>query len=73
MQHLRWPPLPPVGQNRGKRKPGKPGSGKGDLPIQNAKKLPPELQECQLRHERELREAQVEQAFEEIFGEKPLF
>ena len=44
MQHLRWPPLPPLGQNRGKRKPGKPGSNKRDLPIQNAKKLPPELQ-----------------------------
>ncbi len=42
LQRLRWPPLPPIGMNRGKKHQRLPG--KNSLPIQNAKKLPPELQ-----------------------------
>jgi 23S rRNA pseudouridine1911/1915/1917 synthase len=42
IQRLRWPPLPPKGMNRGKKH----GRSLGDKrqPIQNAKKIPPELQ-----------------------------
>ncbi len=42
LQHLRWPPLPPLGMNKGK----KVGGPKFKQPagIHNAKKLPPELQ-----------------------------
>ncbi len=43
IQRLRWPPLPPKGMNKGTRA-SKSGPVKGSLPIQNAKKLPPELQ-----------------------------
>lgn len=43
MQRLRWPPLPPKGMNRG-RVSDKRRLTKKTLPIQNAKKLPPELQ-----------------------------
>lgn len=43
IQRLRWPPLPPKGMNKGvRREPTK--ASKDSLPIQNAKKLPPELQ-----------------------------
>jgi 23S rRNA pseudouridine1911/1915/1917 synthase len=42
VQHLRWPPLPPKGMNRGRR-PSRPSVHK-TTPIQNAKKIPPELQ-----------------------------
>ncbi len=45
LQRLRWPPLPPLGMNRGRRQPSpKGGRNKRELPIHNAKKLPPELQ-----------------------------
>lgn len=50
IQRLRWPPLPPKGMNRGKRHGQQVGgvnrrtADKHRLPIQNAKKLPPELQ-----------------------------
>lgn len=43
IQRLRWPPLPPKGMNKGTRA-SKPKPSKDALPIQNAKKLPPELQ-----------------------------
>jgi 23S rRNA pseudouridine1911/1915/1917 synthase len=42
IQRLRWPPLPPKGMNKGVRKDTRPI--KGALPIQNSKKLPPQLQ-----------------------------
>jgi 23S rRNA pseudouridine1911/1915/1917 synthase len=42
VQRLRWPPLPPKGMNKGVRKDPRPV--KGALPIQNPKKIPPELQ-----------------------------
>ncbi len=42
LQRLRWPPLPPKGMNRGKKH--QRPLGKKSLSIQNAKKLPPELQ-----------------------------
>ncbi len=42
LQRLRWPPLPPEGMNKGKKRP--PGQFKKELAIHNAKKLPPELQ-----------------------------
>lgn len=45
LQHLRWPPLPPIGMNRGRKNQNlKGGRAKRELPIHNAKKLPPELQ-----------------------------
>ncbi|MEZ6134504.1 MAG: RluA family pseudouridine synthase [Pirellulaceae bacterium] len=45
IQRLRWPPLPPVGMNRGRKEQSlKGGRRKHSLPIHNAKKLPPELQ-----------------------------
>jgi 23S rRNA pseudouridine1911/1915/1917 synthase len=42
LQHLRWPPLPPIGMNKGKKK----GGPKFKQPpqIHNAKKLPVEYQ-----------------------------
>lgn len=43
MLRLRWPPLPPVGMNRGRRQHDR-RRGKQPAHIQNAKKLPPELQ-----------------------------
>ncbi len=43
-QRLRWPPLPPVGMNRGRMQARKRGNRGRPLPIHNAKKLPPELQ-----------------------------
>lgn len=42
LQHLRWPPLPPLGMNKGKKVGGP--KFKQPLGIHNAKKLPPELQ-----------------------------
>jgi 23S rRNA pseudouridine1911/1915/1917 synthase len=45
LQHMRWPPLPPIGMNRGRKNQNlKGGRAKRELPIHNAKKLPPELQ-----------------------------
>jgi 23S rRNA pseudouridine1911/1915/1917 synthase len=43
MQKLRWPPLPPVGMNKGKRETNRSRSKKRPGHIQNLKKLPPEL------------------------------
>ena len=42
LQQMRWPPLPPLGMNKGKKR----GSSRvqQQRPIHNAKKLPPELQ-----------------------------
>ncbi len=42
LQHVRWPPLPPLGMNKGKKR----GGSRVQQPraIHNAKKLPPELQ-----------------------------
>ncbi|MCA9134291.1 MAG: hypothetical protein KDA45_14080, partial [Planctomycetales bacterium] len=42
LQQMRWPPLPPKGMNRGKKH--GPPQGKPGRAIQNAKKLPPQLQ-----------------------------
>ncbi|MCA9127362.1 MAG: RluA family pseudouridine synthase [Planctomycetales bacterium] len=42
--HLRWPPLPPKGMNRGKFRTNQRRRHSPNLAIQNAKKLPPELQ-----------------------------
>lgn len=42
IQRLRWPPLPPKGMNKGVRR--QTGTKQGALPIQNNKKIPPELQ-----------------------------
>ncbi|MCA9191756.1 MAG: RluA family pseudouridine synthase [Planctomycetales bacterium] len=44
IQRLRWPPLPPKGMNRGRRPSNERRGRTGNPPIQNAKKLPPELQ-----------------------------
>jgi len=45
IQRLRWPPLPPIGMNRGRKQQSlKGGRLKNEIPIHNAKKLPPELQ-----------------------------
>lgn len=43
IQRLRWPPLPPVGMNRGRRQTNLKRAQQGKE-IQNAKKLPAELQ-----------------------------
>jgi 23S rRNA pseudouridine1911/1915/1917 synthase len=43
MQRLRWPPLPPNGQNKGNA-PKVHYPGQGFLPIQKENRLPPELQ-----------------------------
>ncbi len=42
LQQLRWPPLPPLGMNKGKKRGG--SRVQQQRPIHNAKKLPPELQ-----------------------------
>ncbi|QDV28044.1 RluA family pseudouridine synthase [Aureliella helgolandensis] len=45
LQHLRWPPLPPKGMNRGRFETNvKRRKNQKTQPIQNSKKLPPELQ-----------------------------
>ncbi|MEM7474408.1 MAG: RluA family pseudouridine synthase [Planctomycetota bacterium] len=44
MQRLRWPPLPPVGMNRGKRNTNQSRNERKPSHVQNSKKLPPELQ-----------------------------
>ncbi|MEC8556411.1 MAG: RluA family pseudouridine synthase [Planctomycetota bacterium] len=44
MQRLRWPPLPPVGMNRGRHQTNQARNRKKPSHIQNSKKLPPELQ-----------------------------
>ena len=43
-QKLRWPPLPPVGMNKGRRETNLKRGKKQPNLLQNAKKLPPELQ-----------------------------
>ncbi|MEO8270474.1 MAG: RluA family pseudouridine synthase [Aureliella sp.] len=42
LQQMRWPPLPPLGMNKGKKRGG--SRVQQQRPIHNAKKLPPELQ-----------------------------
>lgn len=42
LQQVRWPPLPPLGMNKGKKRGG--SRVQQPRPIHNAKKLPPELQ-----------------------------
>ncbi len=42
LQHLRWPPLPPLGMNKGKKRGD--SRARRQRTIHNAKKLPPELQ-----------------------------
>lgn len=44
VQHLRWPPLPPKGQNRGTQRFNRAMAQRDHLPIQSTHRLPPELQ-----------------------------
>ncbi|HAC91334.1 MAG TPA: RluA family pseudouridine synthase [Planctomycetaceae bacterium] len=44
VQHLRWPPLPPKGQNRGTQRSNRSMAQRDHLPIQSAHRLPLELQ-----------------------------
>ncbi len=44
VQRLRWPPLPPKGMNRGRKSNNLLNSGPRAAGIQNAKRLPPDLQ-----------------------------